>query len=101
VKSGDAYTAYKAWCLEMGKEGVSLTAFGTTMKGEFGVLYEEKSKRGFYLDIALVGRAEAGRQSHRQGNARRALGDMVSSAHNQSPRLEVTYMHELGRNAGS
>ena len=57
VKPGDAYSAYKWWCIEMGKEPVSLTAFGTIMKGELGVLYEEKpkSKRGYYVGIALVG----------------------------------------------
>jgi hypothetical protein len=55
VKPGDAYAAYEAWCAEMRKEPVSLTAFGTIMKGELGVLKEEKNKRGFYLGIALVG----------------------------------------------
>jgi hypothetical protein len=25
------------------------------MKGELGVVYEERSKRGFYLGLALVG----------------------------------------------
>ena len=38
----------------MGKDPVSLTAFGTIVKGDLGVAYEEKSKRGFYLGIALV-----------------------------------------------
>lgn len=33
---------------------MSLTTFGTTMKGELGVLYEERSKRGFYVGLALV-----------------------------------------------
>jgi hypothetical protein len=33
---------------------VSLTAFGTTMKGELGIVYEERSKRGFYCDLALI-----------------------------------------------
>ena len=54
VKPGDAYTNYKEWCIEMGKDPASLTAFGTIMKGDLGVAYEEKSKRGFYLGIALV-----------------------------------------------
>ena len=54
VKPGDAYTNYKEWCIEIGKDPVSLTAFGTIMKGILGVAYEEKSKRGFYLRIALV-----------------------------------------------
>ena len=34
VKPGDAYAAYEAWCAEMRKEPVSLTAFGTIMKHE-------------------------------------------------------------------
>jgi len=55
VKPGEAYAAYESWCAEIGKEPVSLTAFGTIMKGELGVIYEEKSKRGFYVGIALVG----------------------------------------------
>ena len=55
VKPGDAYVAYKGWCAENGQEPVSLTAFGITMKGELGVVYEERSKRGFYLGLALVG----------------------------------------------
>jgi phage/plasmid-associated DNA primase len=55
VKPGDAYAAYRGWCAETGREPVSLTAFGTTMKGELGVVYEERSKRGFYLGLALVG----------------------------------------------
>ena len=55
VKPGDAYAAYEAWCAEMRKEPVSLTAFGTIMKHELGVLKEEKNKRAFYLGIALVG----------------------------------------------
>ena len=57
MKPGDApYAAYRSWCIEMGKEPISLTAFGTIMKGELGVAYEEKpkSKRGFYVGIALV-----------------------------------------------
>jgi hypothetical protein len=61
VKPADAYAAYKDWCNEQGREHVSLTAFGTTMKapiaeGGCGVNYYEKpnSKRGFYMDIALV-----------------------------------------------
>ncbi len=55
VKPGDAYAAYKGWCAETDRDPVTLTAFGTTMKGELGVNYEEKSKRGFYLGLALVG----------------------------------------------
>jgi hypothetical protein len=54
IKPGDAYKAYCAWCTEKGLEPVTLTAFGTTMKGELGVVYEEKNKRGFYVGIAMV-----------------------------------------------
>jgi hypothetical protein len=54
VKPGDAYAAYRGWCAETGQEPVSLTAFGTTMKGALGVVYEERSKRGFYLGLVLV-----------------------------------------------
>ncbi len=54
VKPGDAYAAYRGWCAETGREPVSLTAFGTTMKGALGVVYEERSKRGFYLGLGLV-----------------------------------------------
>ena len=46
------------WCrqgLVRGEQPVSLTAFGTVMKGVLRVLYEEKNKRGFYVGIALVG----------------------------------------------
>jgi hypothetical protein len=55
IKPGDAYKAYCGWCTEKGLEPVTLTAFGITMKGELGVVYEEKNKRGFYVGIALVG----------------------------------------------
>jgi hypothetical protein len=78
VKPGDAYAAYKAWCLETDKEAVSLTAFGTTMKGELGVLYEERSKRGFYVGIALVGAPKLVASAIDDPHARRALGSMVS-----------------------
>jgi hypothetical protein len=54
VKPADAFTAYRGWCAESGQEPVSLTAFGTTMKGELGVVYEERSKGGFYTGLALV-----------------------------------------------
>ena len=53
-KRGDAYKAYCEWCMAQGKDPVSLTAFGTIMKGELGVIYEEKNKRGWYVGIALV-----------------------------------------------
>jgi len=56
VRVRDAYDAYSSWCAEAGFKPVSLTAFGTTLKGGLGVGYFEKSKRGYYADIALVGR---------------------------------------------
>jgi hypothetical protein len=42
-------------CKERGLSGVTLTKFGTTMKGDLGVGYVEKSKRGFYAGIVLKG----------------------------------------------
>lgn len=56
IKPAAAYAGYSGWCAEEGKQPVSLTAFGNTMKGELGVKYEEKpgSKRGFYVGIALL-----------------------------------------------
>ena len=56
VRVRDAFEAYSAWCEDSGLKPVSLTAFGTVMKGDLGVGYIEKSKRGFYQDIALVSR---------------------------------------------
>jgi hypothetical protein len=54
VKPSDAYAAYEAWCSDRSLEPVTLTAFGTTMKGELGVTYEERNKRGFYVGVALL-----------------------------------------------
>jgi hypothetical protein len=61
TKRGDAYAAYRGWCVEHGKVPVSLTAFGSTMKakpedGGCGVTYFEpgRSKRGFYLGLVVV-----------------------------------------------
>jgi hypothetical protein len=42
------------WCKDRGLDAVSLTTFGTIMKNELGVRYVEKSRRGYYADIALV-----------------------------------------------
>jgi hypothetical protein len=82
VKPGDAYAAYKAWCAEIGEESASLTAFGTIMKGELEVPYEEKpgSKRGFYVGIALVGTPKLVAGVVDNASARRARGNMVSGA---------------------
>ena len=55
VRVRDAYEAYCAWCGDRKATPISLTAFGTLMKGELGVAYVEKSKRGFYVDVALAG----------------------------------------------
>lgn len=54
TKPADAHAAYKGWCVEQGLEPVSLTAFGLTMKGDLGVIYEEKNKRGHYIGIVVV-----------------------------------------------
>jgi hypothetical protein len=80
VKPSDAHSAYKSWCAELGKEPVSLTAFGTAMKNELGVLYEEKSKRGYYVGIALVGTPKLVAGVVENATARRALGNVASSA---------------------
>ena len=55
VKPSDAYAAYVGWSKERGLEPVTLTAFGKEMKGELGIVYEERNKRGFYVGIALAG----------------------------------------------
>ena len=39
---------------QLGREPVSLTAFGTTMTGELGVVYGERSKRELYVGLAMV-----------------------------------------------
>jgi hypothetical protein len=54
VRVNEVYAAYAEWSKQCGLEAVSLTKFGTVMKGELGVGYAEKSKRGYYTDIALV-----------------------------------------------
>jgi hypothetical protein len=79
VKPADAYAAYKDWCTENGKEPVSLTAFGIIIKGELEVAYEEKNKRGFYLDLALVSAPKLVASAD-NAPGRRALGSMVGSA---------------------
>ena len=79
MKPGEAYSAYKSWCAELGKEPVTLTAFGTLIKGELCVLYEEKSKRGYYVGIALVGMPKLVAGVVDNASARRALGSMVSA----------------------
>ena len=52
------------------------------MKGELGVLYEEKpkSKRGYYVGIALVGAPKLVTTTIDSVSPRRALGSMASSA---------------------
>jgi hypothetical protein len=45
--------ACEAWCAECGIEPVSLTRLGTIAKGQLGIGHVERSKRGFYLGIAL------------------------------------------------
>jgi hypothetical protein len=54
VRVRDTYEAYCTWSKDRGVAPMSLTAFGTLLKGDLGVGYVEKSKRGFYTDIALI-----------------------------------------------
>ena len=54
IRVRDTYETYCDWSKERGTAPMSLTAFGTLLKGELGVGYVEKSKRGFYTDIALI-----------------------------------------------
>jgi hypothetical protein len=55
LRVNECYAAYAEWCKERGAEACSLTKFGTVMKGELGVEYIEKSKRGYYAGFALKG----------------------------------------------
>ena len=56
VRPGVAYDTYSDWCRRRNLKPVSLTTFGTTMKKDLGVGYEERSKRGYYLGILLTGK---------------------------------------------
>jgi hypothetical protein len=53
IRVSEAYDAYVQWCTGRSENPVSLTVFGTTMKKDLAVDYAEKSKRGFYIGIAL------------------------------------------------
>jgi hypothetical protein len=53
IRCNEAYASYIEWCKSQDFEGVSLTKFGSTMKGELQVAYAERSRRGFYVGIAL------------------------------------------------
>src|SRR5262249_55620392 len=55
LRVNECYSAYVEWCKERGLSGASLTKFGTMMKGELGVSYVERSKRGYYEGFALKG----------------------------------------------
>src|SRR5262249_29292313 len=55
ARVNECYAAYVEWCKAANLEAVSLTKFGTVMKGELGVEYIEKSKRGYYDGIVLKG----------------------------------------------
>ena len=48
-----AYDPYREWCGEQKIEPVKLRTFGAMMKGELGVVYVERRKRGYYSGIAL------------------------------------------------
>jgi len=88
LKPKETYdTSFVPWCKEQGIELVTFTRFGAIMKdkvedGGCGVVYEEKpkSKRGFYVDIALVGAPKLVASAIDDAHARRALGNMVSAA---------------------
>jgi hypothetical protein len=55
IKPKETYEgSYLPWCQEQGIEPVSFTRFGGIMKGELGVQYIDRNKRGFYTGIALV-----------------------------------------------
>jgi hypothetical protein len=53
LRTGEVYDAYKAWCAGASQEPVSLTRFGTTAKGELGIAYAERSRRGYYCNLAF------------------------------------------------
>ncbi|MGA7323835.1 MAG: hypothetical protein WBX25_05000 [Rhodomicrobium sp.] len=55
IRCNECYSAYVEWCKGQGLEAVSLTKFGTLMKGDLNVRYVEKSRRGYYAGIALKG----------------------------------------------
>jgi hypothetical protein len=57
LRVNECYAAYVQWCKSRDLEAASLTKFGGLMKGELGISYLEKSKRGYYQDIALTGAA--------------------------------------------
>jgi hypothetical protein len=55
VRPKNAYEAYATWCQEQGIAPVSFTTFGTTIKGELGVILKPTpSRRDFYEGIALI-----------------------------------------------
>jgi hypothetical protein len=55
IKPKETYDgSYLPWCVEHDVAPVSFTRFGTIMKGDLGVTYVDRNKRGFYVGIALV-----------------------------------------------
>jgi hypothetical protein len=58
VRAGVVYEDYISWCGGHAEEPVSFTKFGTIMKKELGVGSIERSKRSFYVGIALTGALE-------------------------------------------
>ncbi len=58
VRAGVVYEDYISWCAAHDEEPVSFTKFGTIMKKELGVGSLERSKRSYYVGIALTGALE-------------------------------------------
>ena len=58
VRAGVVYEDYVSWSGARYEEPVTFTKFGTIMKKELGVGSIERSKRSFYVGIALTGALE-------------------------------------------
>ena len=54
IRCNEVRAAYEEWCHDRGIDAVTLTRFGTIAKGELGITYVERSKRGYYVGIALT-----------------------------------------------
>lgn len=55
IRCNEVYDTYKEWCVGQNEEPVSFTRFGTFVKGELGIRFEERGRRGYYCDIAMKG----------------------------------------------
>jgi hypothetical protein len=58
VRAGVVYEDFVSWCDGRGEEAVSFTKFGIIMKKGLGVGSFERSKRSYYVGIALTGALE-------------------------------------------